>query len=323
MSYETRQDKTPKRDGEPHTLTPKLMRVATSPAPTAGRTHALTSNSARSMSRSGRATTTTTTATRAFSPAFADNASGEFEGHHISVDPVSGDVSTLPAHYVPDAFREWGVEILDWQSQCSTTLRPDEGLYVRDARFVPVVGCEADASTVESFERDVIAEDKMTTNDDGWYSAEYVDSKSIEIATHCVTVDDGDQKLRVRLKHRVDNCGPARVWRETYYEPFGDGVSLASACGQCAASAKFGEYPKTTDATLRIRDAAFVAPSNAVYLAVGIWFAITVDDDASGAYTSALGYVNEKANVHCVSRRSRDANGVVDASFERRPLSAA
>ena len=302
------------------------MHVATSPVPSAARARAVTLTPTRSRSSSSSSSSSvsssTTLTTRAFSPAFADNASGEFEGHHISVDPVRGDVSTLPAHYVPDAFREWGVEIFDWQSQCSTTPR-EGGLYVRDARFVPVVGCEADASTIESFERDVIPEDAITTNDDGCYSAEYVDSTSIEIATHCVTMDDGDQKLRVRMKHRVDNRGSARVWRETYYEPFGDGGSLASACGQCAASAKFGEYPKTTDATLRERDAAFVAPSNAVYLAVGIWFAITVDDEASGAYTSALGYVNEKANEHCVSRRARDAAGVVVASFERRPLSRA
>lgn len=31
----------------------------------------------------------------------------------------AGAPQQLPEHYVPEAFREWGVELWDWQSQCS------------------------------------------------------------------------------------------------------------------------------------------------------------------------------------------------------------
>jgi len=260
-------------------------------------------------------------ASLALSRAFADAVSGEFEGHHISVDIRTGVIHELPSHVVPDAFREWGVTLFDWQTQCSST-RSASGTYVRDARFVPVVGCEADASTIETFERDEIDDHSMYTNDFGWYSAEYMDSKKVETATHCVVVEDGADAVRVRVKYPTNGAGLARVWRETYYEPFGDGKSLASACGQCAKSSKFGDVARTTAETVRSKDASFVAPSNAIYLANGIWFAFAVDDVKTSAYTSWLGYASEKANAHCVSRRSRDANGVVSASFERRPMRA-
>ena len=70
---------------------------------------------------------------------FADAVAGEWIGHCASFDPRTGNASSLPSHLVPDAFREWGMEIKDWQSQCSTTTRADgNALYVKDARFVLV-----------------------------------------------------------------------------------------------------------------------------------------------------------------------------------------
>ena len=32
-----------------------------------------------------------------------------------------GALLPLPEHYVPEAYREWGVELFDWQTQCSCT----------------------------------------------------------------------------------------------------------------------------------------------------------------------------------------------------------
>lgn len=43
---------------------------------------------------------------------------GEWEGVTATFSP-SGAPQQLPEHYVPEAFREWGVELFDWQSQCS------------------------------------------------------------------------------------------------------------------------------------------------------------------------------------------------------------
>jgi hypothetical protein len=76
---------------------------------------------------------------------FSNNVSGEWEGVTASFSP-SGDVQLLPEHYVPQAFRDWGVELKDWQSQCSaTTSSTPKRLVSLLRRLMPTVGCEADA----------------------------------------------------------------------------------------------------------------------------------------------------------------------------------
>ena len=251
---------------------------------------------------------------------FADAVAGEWIGHCASFDPRTGNASSLPSHLVPDAFREWGMEIKDWQSQCSTTPRADgNALYVKDARFVPVVGCEADASTVESYERDDIVVDEASIEEGGGYSACYEDEKGTETVTHCVVVPNATPApIRVRMKHRADGFGVVRIWRESFDEPFSDGASLASSCGGNSATAKFAEYPPdAVDVVARV-DAAFTLPTDAVALPAGIWFTLTAND-TDGSYASTLGYAHEATGTHVVSVRARaSASAESTASFERR-----
>lgn len=95
-------------------------------------------------------TTATTTPTTSFTTA----ASGEWEGAAAAFNR-DGEPIALPPNYVPDAFREWGVEVADWTTQCSTiAVAPapgaggDDGvsLSYRLKRLLPSVGCEADAT---------------------------------------------------------------------------------------------------------------------------------------------------------------------------------
>ena len=37
---------------------------------------------------------------------------------------------------------------MDWQSQCAMEVTDERGVYAKELRFLPTVGCEADASTV-------------------------------------------------------------------------------------------------------------------------------------------------------------------------------
>jgi hypothetical protein len=39
----------------------------------------------------------------------------------IATFSAEGQRQQLPEHYVPEAYREWGVELYDWQAQCSST----------------------------------------------------------------------------------------------------------------------------------------------------------------------------------------------------------
>lgn len=54
----------------------------------------------------------------------------------------------LPEHYVPSAFREWNVELYDWQMQCSCIAEANKFKYTL-RRLFPTVGCEADAVAFE------------------------------------------------------------------------------------------------------------------------------------------------------------------------------
>lgn len=55
-----------------------------------------------------------------------------------------GAVRQLPEYYVPDAYKEWGVEVVDW-THMTSTLATAEGLSNSVKKFMPTVGCEADA----------------------------------------------------------------------------------------------------------------------------------------------------------------------------------
>ena len=75
---------------------------------------------------------------------FADHVSGEWDGYGAEFSRL-GDPSELPSTVVPDAFREWEVQLYDWQTQCPTIA--NEFLHYKLIRLLPTVGCEADAST--------------------------------------------------------------------------------------------------------------------------------------------------------------------------------
>jgi len=273
---------------------------------------------------------------------FASRVAGEWIGHKADFAP-DGEPLSLPSHLVPDAYREWGQDIKDWQTQCSTTVRPardetggevGEGgrlvLYAKDARFVPVVGCEADASTIESAEKHEFALDALATDENadggacfGCYSGSYLDARGSEIVTHCV-VANTSPPIRVRLSHRADGAGVVSVWREALDDVFTDGGVLASSCGGNSAVANFAEYPRDAEDRIRGADASFLdkLPPDATFLPVGIWFHVEKNDNAGehdGSYASTLGYINEDSREHVVSVRSKSPDGVVRASFERRP----
>lgn len=226
----------------------------------------------------------------------------EWIGHYASFDARTGDAEPLPSYVVPSAFREWGVEVRDWQSQCSSRVSGTR-LYTKDARFVPVVGCEADASTVESREVDFIEINPRDVSE-GSYSACYVDQKGMETVTHCVVTRAGTEpRIRVRMKHRADGVGAVRIWREAIDDEFTDGGVLASSCGGCSSVAKFAEGPRDARDVVARVDPDFTLPENAVALPAGIWFTLSVSPD--GSYASELGYAHEPSKQHIRSARSR------------------
>jgi hypothetical protein len=68
---------------------------------------------------------------------------GEWEGTSTTFT-AEGEPEPLPEHYVPQAFRDWAVELLDWHTQCSS-LASGDSFQTTCRNLMPTVGCEADA----------------------------------------------------------------------------------------------------------------------------------------------------------------------------------
>lgn len=59
-----------------------------------------------------------------------------------------GSAEEIPPYYVPQAYRDWDLQLYDWQVQCSM-LANEKGLQYVTRRLMPTVGCEADAIAFE------------------------------------------------------------------------------------------------------------------------------------------------------------------------------
>lgn len=82
---------------------------------------------------------------------FAAAVSGEWDGYCADFDS-HGISKELPESAVPQAMKDWGVELRAWQTQSPTIARQDLSLYSKTIRLLPTVGCEADAATQDSIE---------------------------------------------------------------------------------------------------------------------------------------------------------------------------
>ena len=198
---------------------------------------------------------------------FRAAASGEWEGHRVYFD-ASGAPQLLPDRVVPPAFKEYGVDLVDWQSQCAMNVTAEDGMYARELRFLPTQGCEADASTVESEEIRTVPLARVTpasnasglapgsfSSDTGDFPRSNDDDDAEPVTVeHCVGIDtvkkDGDvSRARVRVQQTIEgrdaDVTGVCAWKEFYYEPFANAKSL---CASCGGPNKWGEYPPRTKA---------------------------------------------------------------------------
>jgi hypothetical protein len=143
------------------------------------------------------------------------------------------------------AFRDWGVVLTDWQSQCSMLADAAEGgLAYTSRRMMPTVGCEADAIAYEeNLDRIFLAGeggDAVTVGADGGYShADPADLSLSDCLTaalqHCLVLATGQ---RMRLVHNLKRMGAEGAWclvgvevhRERYDSPH-TGRRVLIGCG--------------------------------------------------------------------------------------------
>lgn len=56
----------------------------------------------------------------------------------------------LPHLYVPDAYKEWGMEMYDWQTHCSMTVE-NARLIQTTRKLYTATGCECDSVASEEY----------------------------------------------------------------------------------------------------------------------------------------------------------------------------
>lgn len=193
---------------------------------------------------------------------FAARVSGEWDGFGADFT-VAGDPVELPANVVPDAYREWGVQVFDWQTQCPTLADPaaPRALHYRLVRLLPTVGCEADAATVHtSHQRHVSSATAFAYHAGGSYVAAWPKGPATVLEVeHCICHPD-NAEVRVRLVQTVAlakdeaRLRGVKVFSEQRYGPYRNGDQLggcalresAFAAGErLAASAVVGQWEST------------------------------------------------------------------------------
>jgi hypothetical protein len=156
-----------------------------------------------------------------------------------------GEPVELPQNVVPEAYREWGMRVLDWQTQCPTLADPASpcALHYRLVRLLPTVGCEADAATVHtSHQRHAASASAFAYAAAGSYVAAWPKGPApvLEVE-HCVVRPD-NREVRVRVVQTVALGKEARlrgvkVFSEQWYGPFRNGEQLGGCAVREAAFA--------------------------------------------------------------------------------------
>ncbi|KAG2430547.1 hypothetical protein HXX76_010067 [Chlamydomonas incerta] len=175
--------------------------------------------------------------------AFASKAQGEWEGITVTFE-ASGAAQPLPDRYVPGAYRDWGVELFDWQSQSSCTIPQGRSLRNIFKRLMPTVGCEADAIAFVEEAADVWQADggsavKPVTPDGGYLAAPAqlpAGGGKVKLEG-CVAAPGGKSRLRAVLT--LMQHWESKQWqvafvdlsRETWYGEFNGGVELSGCAG--------------------------------------------------------------------------------------------
>ncbi|KAG2483482.1 hypothetical protein HYH03_017664 [Edaphochlamys debaryana] len=190
---------------------------------------------------------------------FVSKVEGEWEGVTVAFD-AAGSPQQLPDLYVPGAYKEWGVELWDWQSQSSTIADPGPGPDARRVRnlyrkLMPRVGCEADAIAFLEDSKDIWKDNESlvqpVTPTGGFLSAppRLGDGRTKLEACLAPQGTEGRQRIRVIVQlmqhweHKGWEMTSVEVTRETYDGAFNGGIEL---CGCAGGAMPFAKDPATT-----------------------------------------------------------------------------
>ncbi|KAH7664557.1 hypothetical protein IHE45_14G127200 [Dioscorea alata] len=204
---------------------------------------------------------------------FSARVSGEWDGFGADFTSAGCPIE-LPENVVPEAYREWGVEVFDWQTQCPTLASEsgDRSFFYKLIRLLPTVGCEADAATRHSVEERVVGNLENGAlafgyDSSGCYVAVWPRAAGVLELEHCL-VAPGNREERVRVVQLVKveakemRLAGIKVFSEQWYGPFRNGEQLGgcairesgfAATKKVEVSEVVGEWQSTSTAALRFQ----------------------------------------------------------------------
>eukprot|EP00242_Pyramimonas_sp_CCMP2087_P013647 CAMPEP_0198199978 /NCGR_PEP_ID=MMETSP1445-20131203/3064_1 /TAXON_ID=36898 /ORGANISM="Pyramimonas sp., Strain CCMP2087" /LENGTH=246 /DNA_ID=CAMNT_0043869895 /DNA_START=133 /DNA_END=870 /DNA_ORIENTATION=- len=168
---------------------------------------------------------------------------GEWIGYEMEFDSTGAPVS-LPYNVIPDVYREWKIDVYDWQHQCSMQMR-DNVLYTQRLRMLPSPGCEADAAVVHTKEVERVDSALVVGLDGGSYThgppqlpnGQSEEEKTLVVETTFGHMGTCGQRKRMRVRSTLSQNARFEwavkgmsVAHEVWDEGFNGGTSLVG-CG--------------------------------------------------------------------------------------------
>lgn len=154
--------------------------------------------------------------------------------------PCLSSTTASQDYYIPDEYREWGVDIPGFDTLTSTKCLANGDLLVKRTRALPSVGCEADAVVPEVSERTLAACDDCAVNGgfaDGSMSCGPARMEEGSVAPFSFTLAHPTSRSRVRVEFCAGDAptGELTMYVEKWDAEFCGGAILPG-CGGAGQS---------------------------------------------------------------------------------------
>lgn len=213
-------------------------------------------------------------------------------------------MKTIAERYVPDAYRDWGVEIHAFETAAASRVHNDT-LRLKHLRVLPSVGCEADAvSTEESLHETKLPGEARC----------FEDSSYVTKDTLCMYHPAKKKRIRISAeKYRTISVVIEEweaVWNDAQVLPGCSGAPGAFG-KEAVGDGKDGEAWKT------IRQDGTVAGESAVHKKFQLPRGISVEIDEDDRILRTAWAYDEAESERLVLERSLDEDGNVNGAAWR------
>lgn len=251
----------------------------------------------------------------------SESVSGEWEGCCCVFDEM-GVPRPIPDYYIPAAYKEWDIELFDWQTQVSSRV-VGTLLEVKAKKLMPTQGCEADAVAFEeapSAPEDLSSGTPITPEGGFCLAPDALPAASGNARIeHCLPAPAGERK-RTRVVHNIENKDGTRTgWRirevEVYQEEWDGDFNHGTELFACGAGSRNVSKQPALDATWLGGSWGAVPESEGTSVARCVYHADQCFTEAVAAHTPL-----SKLTPEIVERRAKGDGNLASTEGELQQL---